>query len=108
VLLCVAAATDLLSLQNEMEAGQLEAALKQKEAEAAATAQERDQLRSKLQLLQNQILRGDGPPHTVQPCLQRLPASLCKAAGGAGFFAVLQLACHSNMNCCNTALLHSA
>lgn len=51
--------------QAEMEAGQLEAALKQKEAEAAATAQERDALRAKLQLLQNQILRGEGTPHKV-------------------------------------------
>jgi hypothetical protein len=59
-----------ICLQNDMEAGQLEAALKQKEAEAAATAQERDQLHSKLQLLQNQILRGDGTPHKVRPCSQ--------------------------------------
>jgi septal ring factor EnvC (AmiA/AmiB activator) len=65
--LLILAAADVCHPQHEMEAGQLEAALKQKEAEAAATAQERDQLRSKLQLLQNQILRGDGTPHKVQP-----------------------------------------
>lgn len=48
-----------------MDGNQLETALKQKEAEAAATAQERDTLRNKLQLLQNQILRGDGTPKKV-------------------------------------------
>lgn len=36
-----------------------QAAMKQKEAEAASAAQERDTLRNKLKLLQDQILRGD-------------------------------------------------
>lgn len=33
--------------------------MKQKEAEAASAAQERDTLRNKLKMLQDQILRGD-------------------------------------------------
>lgn len=57
--------TNFMFLQEDMEAGQLEIALKEKAAEAAATAQERDTLRNKLQLLQNQILRGDAAPHKV-------------------------------------------
>lgn len=70
-----------ICLQSDMEAGQLEAALKQKEAEAAATAQERDQLCSKLQLLQNQILRGDGTQHKVTPCSQQAAVGSCMAIG---------------------------
>lgn len=68
-----------------MDGGQLEAALKQKEAEAAATAQERDALRSKLQLLQNQILRGDGGPHKVcwWPLQQQQAGDSMHAANGS-------------------------
>ncbi|KAF6264491.1 hypothetical protein COO60DRAFT_1457603 [Scenedesmus sp. NREL 46B-D3] len=56
----------LKSRLSAVEAGQLEAGLQQQEAEATGAAQERDQLCSKLQLLQNQILRGAAGPSNSQ------------------------------------------
>lgn len=44
-------------VQVRLESDQ--AAMRQKEAEAASAAQERDTLRNKLKMLQDQILRGD-------------------------------------------------
>jgi hypothetical protein len=53
------------------------AAVKQKEAEAASTAQERDALRNKLKALQDQILRGD------QATARTAAAGLKVSVGGA-------------------------
>lgn len=47
----------LCCVQGRLESDQ--AAMKQKEAEAASATQERDALRNKLKMLQDQILRGD-------------------------------------------------
>lgn len=75
-----------------MDDNQLETALKQKAAEAAASAEERDTLRNKLQLLQDQILHGDGSPKKVcsNTCRPQPELELCSSASN-GLVAVLVL-----------------
>lgn len=70
-----------LVLQVRLETDQ--AAIKQKEAEAATAAQERDTLRNKLKILQDQILRSDqaGSRHAAAP----------KVSIGSGSAAVFDL-----------------
>lgn len=65
-------------VQVRLESDQ--AAMKQKEAEAASATQERDALRNKLKMLQDQILRGDQAT-ARQAALQKVRAKVALAGG---------------------------
>lgn len=68
-------------LQVRLESDQ--AAMKQKEAEAATAAQERDTLRNKLKVLQDQILRGD------QATARQAAVQKVRGTGRVGMSALL-------------------
>jgi hypothetical protein len=82
------------------------AAMQQKEAEAASAAQERDTLRNKLKVLQDQILRGDqatARAAALHKVRQQQPAPCTMAMGLHGvqaecFTCMLRMSCQQGLS----------